>query len=130
MTPDQLRQALTGYAETVRTAWTPDTSHPSFEGADGSPVGQCGVTAAWLQRRLADDHTLFTYYCEGTAYIGADWTPVAHVWLAGLDGSVYDLTAGQFPAPVMAYVAMRQLSPDETRHQPVRDRVRLLEEAL
>lgn len=121
---------LAAYRATVEKAWSADTAHPDFNGADGSPVGQCGVTAAWLQQRIHDDHDIFTYYTEGTVYLGSEWRPVEHVWLSDLAGGIYDLTADQFEHPVMAYASKRQLMRHEVKQEPVSKRLRVLREAL
>ena len=97
MTPDELRPILTAYRARIQPAWSKATAHPSFEGADGSPVGQCGVTSAWLQRRLREDHGIETLYCSGSYYAKPTSQGVAHCWLEYINGHfvVLDLTADQ-----------------------------------
>lgn len=128
--PVRLPAILASYRSEVEKAWTTETAHPGFAGSDSSPVGQCGVTSAWLQERLQADHGLFTYYTEGTVYLGTEWRPVEHVWLADLAGGIYDLTADQFEHPVMAYASKRQLMRHEVKQEPVSKRLRVLREAL
>lgn len=125
-----LREILADYRATVEKAWTADTAHEGYEGAAGSPVGQCGVTSAWLQRRLLEVHGYPTWYCEGFAYHGPEWTEVHHCWLAFGAGRVIDLTADQFPAPVMAYLPSRVLTADIAGDEPVQERLALLTEAV
>lgn len=95
MTPDELRPILTAYRAQVEKAWTKATAHPDFEGADGSPVGQCGVTSAWLQQRLREDHGIDTYYCVGDVMSVRGVEAVDHCWLETADRTVIDITADQ-----------------------------------
>lgn len=95
-------ELLRSYRDQVQPAWTAETAHPGFPGEAASPVGQCGVTSAWLQQRLADDHGIHSSFLHGTlAYIGgfAD-----HCWLT-VGGQVVDLTASQFGLPEIVYGA-------------------------
>jgi hypothetical protein len=94
VTPDELRPILHGYRKQVEQAWSKATAHPRFEGSDGNPVGQCGVTSAWLQKRLAEDHGIETTYCCGPVYLNHRVVTADHCWLE-LGGLVIDLTAGQ-----------------------------------
>jgi hypothetical protein len=123
VTPDELRPILTAYRKQVEQGWSKATAHPSYEGADGSPVGQCGVSSAWLQRRLLEDHGIATAYCYGAVYsnhrvVGAD-----HCWLelgAGPDRLVIDVTADQMPGvsdfPVL-YASHSELIRDDIAYR-------------
>jgi len=99
---DELRPILHGYRQQVQQAWSPATAHPGFDGKAGDPAGQCGVTSAWLQRRLLEDHGIAAWYCEGRVdCFGHDHSIRWHCWLeiGGMDWSrrVIDLTADQIP---------------------------------
>lgn len=141
---DFLRPLLTDYREWVQTAWSAQTAHEGHAGAPGSPVGQCGVTSAWLQHRLNADHGIATQYCVGTVWISNKWTP-EHVWLEIPDTyrTVVDLTADQFGLdPVVCdnrvtlndagvyYTAIRRLSAAEVAADPAHKRLAVLEGAL
>ena len=96
---DTLRPILTGYRAEVQPHWSPATAHPEFDGKAGDPAGQCGVTSAWLQRRLREDHGIETAYAVGAVYAesGGEWR---HCWLELNDDpnySILDLTIDQFP---------------------------------
>ena len=93
--PELLTAILASYRATISTAWCAATAHHAYAGADGSPVGQCGVTAAWLQQRLREDHGIDTTYCVGMFVCPYDGDRLAdHCWLEG-DGWVADLTSDQ-----------------------------------
>jgi hypothetical protein len=96
---DELRPILHAYRKQVEPAWSAATAHESYEGKAGDPAGQCGVTSAWLQRRLLDDHGIYTVFCTGEVLPLGD-----HCWLlmpnfrAGSEFPkqvVIDLTADQ-----------------------------------
>ena len=146
MTPDELRPILTAYRGMVQPAWSKATAHPSFEGADGSPVGQCGVTSAWLMERLREDHGITTLFCAGSVVpIHYRTPPVDHCWLelgTGPDRIVIDLTADQlcedadyigtawdFMVSSRHYVAYRRTG-SVLAADPVTERLALLEGAL
>ena len=98
MTPDELRPILTAYRRQVEKAWTKATAHPDYDGADVSPVGQCGVTSAWLQRRLREDHGIGSTFCGGHVWLFNRCVADDHCWLEIGDGphrTVVDLTASQ-----------------------------------
>lgn len=96
---DFLRPLLTDYREWVEAAWSAQTAHEDYAGAPGSPVGQCGVTSAWLQHRLNADHGIATTLCRGAIYTAPrDLADAGHCWLEH-DGVVIDLTADQFGLP-------------------------------
>jgi hypothetical protein len=80
MTPETLRPILATYRKQVEQAWTKDTAHHDFHGSDGSPVGQCGVTAAWLQRQLKP-HGVNATYCTGPVYDPTGTVEPQHCWL-------------------------------------------------
>jgi hypothetical protein len=147
---DELRPILTGYRTKVEAAWSPATAHPDYEGKAGDPAGQCGVTSAWLQRRLAEDHGVETIYCVGDMHWN-DWRIGGlHCWLeAGEAGDpgrvVIDLTADQFSEidevvcdthddlmwrDWVEYEAMKRLTPEDLLADAVRPRLALLEAAL
>lgn len=147
MTPDELRPILHGYRKQVEQGWSKATAHPSFEGADGSPVGQCGVTSAWLKLRLLEDHGIAATYCQGRVY-QTDGGVVLndHCWLVEWnDLVVIDLTADQPPLgrePVICdaygvlfrqgidYIPVRYINPEQLRASSVQARLALLESAL
>ena len=100
MTPDELRPILAEYRTRVSAGWSKATAHPDHDAADGSPVGQCGVTSAWLQQRLLEDHRVETYYCVGQLHHLTFTSPSPHCWLQFgrpnyADRVVVDLTADQ-----------------------------------
>lgn len=143
MTPDELRPILTAYRKQIERGWSKATAHPSYEGADGSPVGQCGVTSAWLQKRLREDHGLYIRYCRGRYYDSPKSLGVKHCWLEHINKTrsiVVDLTADQFDAEAVVCDTYRGLY-DKGLHYvthdamaepdaPVIDRLALLEAAL
>ncbi len=91
-----LRPILAAYRAEVQPHWSPATAHPSFDGQEGDPAGQCGVTSAWLQRRLAEDHGIETAYCVGSMecrYHGERLSQ--HCWLEASDRIIIDLTSDQ-----------------------------------
>lgn len=69
MNLDELRPILAGYRAQVEAAWSPATAHESYEGKAGGPAGQCGVTSAWLQRRLAEDHGIGSSFWIGNLFV-------------------------------------------------------------
>lgn len=86
-------ETLLAYRRVVEKAWTSKTAHPRYTGLTGRPLGQCGVTSAWLQKRLREDHGIKATYCVGEV-TGPDGTLGHHCWLqSGRD--VYDLTIDQ-----------------------------------
>lgn len=140
---DFLRPLLADYREHVETAWSEQTAHEDHAGAPGSPVGQCGVTSAWLQHRLNADHGIATTYCVGAVWVGG-WSP-EHCWLEIPHAYpvVVDLTGDQFGLdPVVCdtrvtlndagiyYAADRRLSAAEVAADPAYKRLAVLEGAL
>jgi hypothetical protein len=110
-------------------------------------VGQCGVTSAWLKRRLLEDHGIAATYCQGTVYrVGGGVVQADHCWLVEWsDLVVIDLTADQEPLnqePVVCaaygvlyrqgidYIPMRYINPEQLLANPVQDRLALLEATL
>lgn len=97
-----MREFLTAYRAQVQAAWSEQTAHEDYAGAPGSPVGQCGVTSAWLQQRLSEDHGIRGTYCTGPVFAPAGGCLDAHhCWLevgtaSDPDRVVLDLTADQF----------------------------------
>jgi hypothetical protein len=97
---DELRPILAAYRRSVEQAWSPATAHEGYDGKAGDPAGQCGVTSAWLQRRLLEDHGIGTTFWLGQLYAASDEKAVRHCWLE-LDPEfdvVIDLTADQMPS--------------------------------
>jgi hypothetical protein len=145
---DELRPILHAYREQVQQAWSPATAHEGHEGKAGDPAGQCGVTSAWLQRRLLEDHGLGATFWLGQLYTPADKRVEQHCWLE-LDTTdidvIVDLTADQMPSlrgrPVVCapyddlfrdgvdYYADRSLRTPELLGD-LRDRLAILQEAL
>lgn len=144
MTVDELLPVLASYRQQVEPAWSPATAHKGYTGAVGSPVGQCGVTSAWLQNRLYEDHGIESLYCVGKAKTDTGW--VDHCWLE-VPGPVHlltiDLTVDQLRPgePLMAtlydrwsagldYLASLRLSLAEVEADPVQERLTLLVGAM
>jgi hypothetical protein len=144
---DELRPILAAYRKQVEPAWSAATAHPDYEGKPGDPTGQCGVTSAWLQRRLWEDHGIATTYCHGSAWCLGNRTLDDHCWLEigeGMDRLVVDLTAEQVPglrhwisAPFgqlcdyqIAYVAASRHTAEQPLPAAVQDRLALLTEAV
>ena len=99
---DTLRPILAAYRAEVQPHWSPATAHPDFDGKAGDPAGQCGVTSAWLQRRLAEDHGIAAWYCVGRVMCATHGQTLRnHCWLEigdmTWDRTVIDLTADQIP---------------------------------
>jgi hypothetical protein len=129
MTPQELRPLLAAYRATVRQAWTPDTAHG--DGEAGSPVGQCGVTSAWLQQQLKTDHGVDTDYFEGTVWLDSKRVTDEHCWLQ-VDDIIIDLTGDQYGLNEVVCGYWRDLIPvylGRSGKPPV-SRLRLLQEAL
>jgi len=94
MNANELRPLLVEYRSQVEQAWTVGTAHPDFAGKSGHPVGQCGSTSVWLQKRLAEDHGIKTHFAEGMLFARAE--SLHHCWLETQDYRlVIDLTADQ-----------------------------------
>jgi len=149
MNLDTLRPILQGYREQVAPAWSPATAY-NGEGKQGDPTGQCGVTSAWLQRRLTEDHGVETVYRIGSAWrLGDDEQLRDHCWLEigeGWERVIIDLTAGQMeglPGDAVfcetfqtlcsyeiSYVADRRLDAAELAADSVQPRLAVLEAAL
>jgi hypothetical protein len=129
MTPQELRPLLAGYRATVRQAWTPDTAHGN--GKAGSPVGQCGVTSAWLQQQLKTDHGIDTDYFEGTVWLDSKRITDEHCWLQ-VDDIIIDLTGDQYGLNEVVCGYWRDLIPVYLGRlgSPPVNRLRLLQEAL
>ena len=108
MNLDELRPILQGYREQVAPAWSPATAY-NGDGEQGSPRNQCGVTSAWLQRRLAEDHGVETVYCYGTVISTRTFRAVDHCWLEIGDATkalILDLTGTQIPTLTWRVVCM------------------------
>lgn len=144
-----LRPILTAYRQQAQAAWTPETAHAEFEGKAGDPAGQCGVTSAWLQQRLHDDHGIDSWYMVGQVWLNGARLAEEHCWLEigdGLDRIVIDPTADQLPGvsdlPVLYaahaellrdgihYWSFETLDYDDILLDPVIDRLGLLEAAV
>jgi hypothetical protein len=151
---DELRPILHAYRAQAQQAWSAATAHPGYEGKVGDPAGQCGVTSAWLQRRLLEDHGIETTYCVGYVYLGFAYrsTP-EHCWLE-LESRTYqtvlDLTAQQWDlgwpadpglsvicAPrgllrrrLIDYVSLKRLTAEQLLADPVQTRLAVLTESV
>ncbi len=139
---DTLRPILAAYRAEVQPHWSPATAHPDFDGKQGDPAGQCGVTSAWLQRRLAEDHGIETQYCTGRRYATPTDLGSPHCWLEWENSAtvVFDLTADQFlGSPVVCgtyvdlarrervlYVALHSFAAAELTADPVQARLAIL----
>lgn len=149
MNLDELCPILHGYRKQLEAAWSPATAHEDYEGKQGDPTGQCGVTSAWLQRRLREDHGIATAYCVGAVFSVCGEESADHCWLESGDGPgrlVIDLTASQMdylknlpivcmPASTLKhhwidYQVERALSPVALATDPVQARLSILTEAL
>ncbi len=145
---DTLRPILTAYRAEVQPHWSPATAHEDFDGKVGDPAGQCGVTSAWLQRRLREDHGIETGFVVGALRTTA--RDYDHCWLQvkapGVWLPIIDLTADQFPPtqqlPVVCdgwqtlfnrgihYVTYEWLFPEELLADPVGARLAILTSAV
>lgn len=150
MNLDELRPTLAAYRAQVEPAWSAATAHPGYDGKAGDPAGQCGVTSAWLQRRLREDHGIKTLYRIGSAWRLGDENPLRdHCWLEigeGWERVIIDITAGQMEglpddavfceifqtmcSYQISYVANRRLTADDLAADPVQPRLAILTEAL
>jgi hypothetical protein len=149
MTPDELRPILHGYRQRVQPAWSKATAHPDHEAADGSPVGQCGVTSAWVQWELAVDYGIDARYCMGDVLLHGKIVQWDHCWLeigTGRDRLIADLTAGQIPgvsdldilfAPYwelsqdgISYLPWFRMVAEQLADDPVQDRLTILTKAI
>lgn len=143
MNADELRPILAGYRLQVETAWSEDTA--VYKGTAGSPRGQCGVTSAWLQERLLEDHDIDTLFCHGVLCSNHAVIDYDHCWLEHIDGRfiVLDLTADQFPGLpqvvcgtyswnlILIYIAQVSRTPSElAADEPLQRRLALLKKAL
>jgi hypothetical protein len=129
VTPQELRPLLAGYRAIIQKAWTPETAHSN--GTAGSAAGQCGVTSAWLQQRLKDDHGLDADYFEGSVWLDSKPLTGEHRWLQAGD-IVIDLTGSQYGLNEVVCGYWRDLVPvywGRPGNPPV-NRLRLLQEAL
>ena len=141
---DTLRPILTAYRAEVQPHWSPATAHPDFDGKQGDPAGQCGVTSAWVQRRLAEDHGVYAWYCVGSVWLN-NRRIATHCWLEldeGKDRLVADVTASQFAGvsdlPVLyashselvqdgiTYLYRRRFTTEELLADPVQARLAIL----
>ena len=151
MSADTLRPILAAYRAEVQPHWSAATAHPDYDGAAGSPVGQCGVTSAWVQRRLAEDHGIKTRFILGTLF-GSENSEepldLRHCWLEfdalpGVLEPVIDLTADQYGAePVICeswitliakdiwYCHRSSRSIEQLADDPVQPRLAILTEAV
>ena len=142
---DTLRPILEAYRQEVQPHWSPASAHPDFDGKQGGPAGQCGVTSAWAQRRLREDHGIVAWYCAGAVRINHHVVQAAHCWLEindGRDWLVVDLTAGQIPRvsdlPILyaayselrqdgiAYLYRRRFTAEQLLADPVQGRLAVL----
>lgn len=131
MNPQELRPLLAGYRATIQHAWTVDTAAEGYDASPGSPVGQCGVTSAWLQQRLKTDHGIDTDYFEGSVWLDSRRLTDDHCWLQ-VDDIVIDLTGEQYALNEVVCGYWRDLVPVYLGRpgNPPRERLRLLEGAL
>jgi hypothetical protein len=104
-----LREQLTKHREVLVGHWTDDTIYPGSRvtKTPDQPAshGQCGVSSAWLLRRLGRSWRSDAYYCVGDVLFGDGEPDVAefHCWVEIGDESsaerlVVDLTCDQFEA--------------------------------
>ena len=143
---DTLRPILAGYRELIQPAWSPATAHEGYIAKRGNPTGQCGVTSAWLLRRLREDIGVNAVFCSGSVVPNGRGASLRdHCWLevgTGIDRIVVDLTIDQaFPEAEFAgrhgdlmrslhYTARRRLSPELMLNDPVQIRLALLTEVV
>ena len=103
----RLNRKLSKHRDVLARAWSDDTIHPSFK-ATKSPDqpashGQCGVSSAWLMRRLSWSWRFRANYCIGDVLFGEGDYGVAefHCWVeighaSSTKRLVIDLTCDQF----------------------------------
>ena len=146
---DTLRSILTAYRQEVQPHWSPATSHPAFDGKQGDPAGQCGVTSAWAQWKLREDHGIYATYCVGDVFALGKLALRDHCWLEINDGRnwlVVDLTAGQIPhvsdlsilyaayselrQDGIAYLYRRRFTAEQLLADPVQARLAILTSAV
>jgi hypothetical protein len=131
MTPQEIRPLLAGYRTAVQQAWTVATAQDGYDAAPGSPVGQCGVTSAWLQHQLNTDHGIATDYFEGSVWLESKRLTDDYCWLQ-VDDIILDLTADQYGLNETVCGYWRDLTPvylGRPGNPPV-NRLRLLGAAL
>lgn len=129
MNLDELRPILRAYREQVSRGWSRATAHEWFTATPGTSTGQCGVTSAWLQKRLKADHGIDATYYTGRVILNSETVTGEHCWLWS-GHTVIDLTADQFGLTDVVYGS--DPFPEyqgEPGPIPV-ERLRLLEEAL
>lgn len=124
MTPDELRPILVAYRKQVQQAWSKETAHALFPSRAGSPDGQCGVTSAWLMKRLDKDRGMFAWFVEGMVCDEAE--ELDHCWLElghSPNRVVVDITADQMEGlrsrPVVCATAA-ELQADRIVYTPKR----------
>ncbi|MGW6275869.1 hypothetical protein [Kribbella sp. NPDC055071] len=105
----RLIEELTRHREVMTSHWSDDTIYPGFRATktDDQPEshGQCGVSSAWLLRRMTRSWRSQARYCVGDVYFTAGERSVEkfHCWVEIGDESsperlVIDLTSDQFKA--------------------------------
>lgn len=103
-----LKEQLTKYREVLASNWSDDTIYPSFRATKGpdqpASHGQCGVTSAWVLRKLSRAWPQ-AQYCVGDVLFGEGERDVAefHCWVeighaSSTERLVIDLTCDQFEA--------------------------------
>lgn len=104
-----LEAQLTKDREVLASHWTDATIYPSFKATrtpdQPASHGQCGVSSAWVLRRLGRPWRSAAYYCVGDVLFSEGEPDVAkfHCWVEIGDESstkrlVIDLTCDQFQA--------------------------------
>ena len=86
----------------LERGWNRRTVHPQYSDqyAQASPLGQCGVSSAWLGYRIRDRLGISASYCYGDLFVdkpGGQSVP-HHCWLEIAHGSatiIVDVTADQ-----------------------------------
>ncbi len=140
-----LRPILEAYRTEVQPHWSPATAYAAFPSRPGEPDGQCGVTSAWLLRRLAEDHGITALFAEGTAYHLGDDDELDHCWLEIGDGwnrIIVDLTADQIDGlrdrpivcatsaelcgELISYIPKQRLTAEQLAADPIQGRLAVL----
>jgi|tagenome__1003787_1003787.scaffolds.fasta_scaffold20953738_4 hypothetical protein len=142
----RLRRRLYAYRLALAEEWSESTVHPAFTFRPNGPVGQCGVSSAWLLHELPWLLRVRSRYCVGDIRV-CDQTLQFHCWIElGNPTSarrwVIDLTCDQYELLsdrpfvcdrhgrlvdlAIEYRALLRLSAQELRHDPVWRRTEVL----
>jgi hypothetical protein len=97
-----IQRRLPGYRATLEDRWSLSTIHPDYTESYRvkDPLGQCGVSSAWLARQLSRQFHVTATYCYGSLNFQRDESAAVprHCWVEiDIAGTVFivDLTADQ-----------------------------------